>query len=281
MSEGIEGKIYRNPERAGIVPQTRPDYGVVWIKMSAFKIKSQQTMARGTDFLEVDRNTSLPTFQFIAPNDIIETTSHHWETYDSLVSRLGQKVAEVLKAVNEGKGVGAGLKSFKENVVEIWNDPNHTEGEGKIAHTLNESLGATIRNSKVYNFRLDTPLVYTGSERRSLELNFNLIEEGGGTADIIEPVKTLQALSCSVQTDNLIGVDIPYVFSIETYPIPWINIKYAALKTVQPTFRGPFVGGLPSSCELLLSFESLEPLYRKQYDQDLSAKITFNDLRKT
>ena len=283
---------YKNPSQAGVIPHSDPFWNNVWFVMKPYKVESQQTLARGGNIggINIDwaGTYGLPQFMFIAPNDIIETTTHNWGEYDSVLSRLGQKAAEVLKAINEGKGIATGLQTAYKTAVSGGDWENIAS---RIASGLISGIQA---GSQVYNFRLDTPLVYTGSERRSLELTFNLVEEGNGGMDIIEPVKVLQELSCAKQKttvsgvidevdtgnsfESMVGIEIPYIWNVMTFPVTWIDMRYAALRTVQPTFRGPFIDGYPSSCELLLSFQALEPLYAKQYRQDLNAVITHNNL---
>jgi hypothetical protein len=291
--QGSEGKFYRNPGSSGHIPQAgsqQPDQNV-WVEMRAYKITSQQAIQRGDprNFTKIDFGASinLPTFMFLAPNDLIETTSHTWDEYESIMSRLGQKATEVYKELlTSGKAAGITVGQVYSEIQNALSGQSHESLLNLPAKLAKTALAGMAGNVKVYNSRMDLPLVYKGSERRSLELTFNLIEEGNGAGDIIEPVKVLQSLSSPSRTQSsmgstdaantsfggLIDIQIPYIFSVRTYPKAWFNLRYGALRTVQPTFKGPYVDGYPSSCELLLSFQNLEPLYADEFTG------TFGDL---
>jgi hypothetical protein len=78
------------------------------------------------------------------------------------------------------------------------------------------------------------------------------------------PVKMLQSLSSPAYPEdgNMVNADIilPYLFKIKTEPGNLIFSDLAVLKQVQPTWKGPYIDGEPTRCELRLSFQEYRPL---------------------
>jgi len=67
----------------------------------------------------------------------------------------------------------------------------------------------------------------------------------------------------SPESTSSIGINLPYIFDISTSPASFIKSSYTALTAVQPTYKGPYIDGYPSMCDLSLSFTDLSPLFRK------------------
>jgi hypothetical protein len=74
-----------------------------------------------------------------------------------------------------------------------------------------------------------------------------------------------QKCAAPSQTSKLVGIAIPNVFKITTEPFNWLGIEYAACKNIQSTFKGPYMDGMPTSCELTLTFESLKPMFDTEF----------------
>ncbi len=49
------------------------------------------------------------TWKLLAPKQISETVDHSWGEYESISTRIAQKIGEVSKAVTEFKGLTSGV----------------------------------------------------------------------------------------------------------------------------------------------------------------------------
>jgi hypothetical protein len=127
--------------------------------------------------------------------------------------------------------------------------------------------------------RVDAPLNYKSSNRRQFEFMLNLVAIKNRFKEVVEPVRFLQYLSSpqatSIEKTSEEGkmtsmgntaIKPPWLFRITTVPEGTLFIKLAALTTVQPTFKGPWIAGVPTYCELRLSFMEYMPLFDKTFD---------------
>ena len=142
---------------------------------------------------------------------------------------------------------------------------------------LGKATQKLISDEVVKPWRVDTPLVYKNTERRVFELVFNLVSMSDNNfKSVVQPVRMLEALSSPSRSEEQAAynplVISPYVFSVKTYCYPNINYKtatlfvqWAALKSINPVWKGPWVNGYPSRCELRLSFQEVEPVYSSTF----------------
>lgn len=252
-------EIYKNPTGKNIPHAGFSD--VLWIKMTARELKSQTSASRGGWNL----GDIGPTFKFIAPSDLPETISHSWEEYESMQSRLAEKVRGAVKIGEEAKGLSnlgksLGVDSAKK-VLDMIKDSDKL-GETAINALNNVSVSAPVRA-----VRVDTPLVYTSSSRRKWDLTFQLVSHDNPAEEVVKPVKQLMRYSSPETTTGLdeassnIFIKFPWIFDLRTEPGNLIISKYTALTAVQPTWKQPYVKGYPMSCELTLNFIDLSPLF--------------------
>jgi len=173
---------------------------------------------------------------FLAPMEMQDNINHTWEPHTNVMSRM--------------KEIGA-----------------LSEQEFKMGTT----------RSKV-----DTALVYSDTDRRQIELMVYLAYHGKGIeGEVLEPVRRLQRYSCpNLEQGGLTGLQVenPTVFNINTVTgtneiVNVINILHAALVSVQPSWKGPYIKGVPTYCELSLSFRDINPLSKQSFD-DEAAKLT-------
>lgn len=227
------------------------------------------------------------TFKFLAPPEILEQLSHDWQPYDSVAGSISQTGTSIFNSmVEQLKGLdpsfyNAGNKSIAQVIKEIANRIKNTANsinksdKKKWATSLNAIIGGIqemTRGGDVANYRVDTPLSYKGSERRSFSLPFTLINVEGGKnhENVVFPVKLLEMLSSpsypEVANQNFNSdIILPYLFEIKTTPGDLIICDLAVLKQVQPTWRGPWIDGYPSRCELRLDFTEYRPLEQKVF----------------
>lgn len=225
--------------------------GSVWISMKPKKIIDQYSKGAGTTITQ-ELNTE---FLFLAPLVLNENIVHHWEAYESVASRIAQKARSAIKLANE---TAAFAKVFKTAI-----DGNFETSIGKEGTSIEEasrSIYNTIPGSKIPSIKIDTPMYYSNSDRRQIALEFQLFNETGKSEDFIKPIQELMKMS-SPDLVSDINIEFPYMWSIKTLPIPFLNYTTCALTAVQPIWQSPYVNHLPSSCALTLTFMDLSPLY--------------------
>lgn len=254
-------KIFKNPGGSAYIGHGGEGFrqNATWLIMRPYKMTAQPAIARNNPTLE---DTGIE-FQFLMPNELMETITHQWQEYECLAGRASQMIGEFNKAITEIGGASrAGWTAVK------------GFGIGYDMRTqLNQSVGE-FKGINVVNYRIDTALHYKSSERRNYQLNLTLVETGDPWKDIIEIVKALQQLSApSEVTGTMVDIQVPYVFTIQSSPRPWFKIDYAVINNIQPTYKGPYLAGVPCQCELFLGITDLSPLYDKLFMADDVIKI--------
>ena len=63
-------------------------------------------------------------------------------------------------------------------------------------------------------------------------------------------------------------IEPPYLFKIYSDPGDFLLMKNAIIKQINPVFKGPWVNGLPTYCELRVSVTEYMPLYDDVFDPD-------------
>lgn len=234
-----------------------------WVVMKPKKVEAMTALAR-QDYGGVALDAGAEVFKFLAPNDIQENIGHTWEEYESVTSRLANKVAGASKLIQEAKSQASTISQGVKSAVAAKKD---------YMGVMMREVAQGMAGTPVPNRKIDAGMTYTTSERRRLSLAFTLIDEGNPNFDIVDPINRLKRYSCADKT-SLIHFSLPYVWEVYTEPQKFIHIKSAALVAVQPTFKGPFRNGLPSICEVQLDFLDLAPLYRATFEKTEKISIT-------
>lgn len=218
-----------------------------WIVITPREITSQTTMSRGLPVLGKKGTI----FRFLAPEELPDTQNHEWAEYDSLQKRLADKVKQFAKIGEEGRALTNAVKKIAKDTI----NPNKTAKS--IYNNLPGAAATSVTRAKV-----DAPLVYMSSQRRSFLLNFTLANLSAED-DIVQIVKLFQQYAAAEAPGaGSIFYDPPYVFNLKSYPdTRLIDMPYAALESVQATYKAPFKNGMPSTCELNLEFKDIEPLF--------------------
>lgn len=221
----------------------------LWIKITPKQLSNVNTSGRaGTMFMK-SVGTS---FQFLAPLDLIEVHNHQWEAYDSFHSRLLEKIRAIHTGVDQFSQIGT---QTWDEVKRLWNAGFTAGIMGRIEKAAINATNVTAPKAKI-----DTPLVYTNSARRTWDWQFTLCDVEPST--VLEAVQLLQSYAAPSSVDE-IKIEFPYLFTLETIPEGVIKCQYAAITSVQPTFHGPYIEGKPLWCELNLSFMDMSPLYKQ------------------
>jgi len=275
----VTRKDFVNPDNTMGINFADPNK-LLWVIMKSIAIKEQVGIIRPNQpSIVEDTDSTVYTFKFLAPVELVETLSHSWEPYESIGQSIQQLIGSVM--IKGGSVLGALKTAGYEEGSNIWNAIKSFEGK-EIVKTMGQATTTLLGSEKVKPWRVDVPLVYKNTERRVYELPFNLISLQGKPYDeVVEPVKMLEKLSSPTKPkDAETGwnplVIPPYVFRIFTvpyssnstatdYPDNLIRIPFAALKNINPVWKGPFVNGYPTRCELRLSFQEIEPVFSASF----------------
>lgn len=230
----------------------------LWFRLTVYEMSSQNLNARNNGGI-IAKSTG-ETFYFLSPMQFQENISHDWAPYDSIASSIADKAKTFGRVAGEVQGI-----------VDTVSDSNLDS----ISISSQSNLKDSLKNASVSQVKMDTPLAYEGSTRREITLMFLLSALPYNGADIYEDVvKPVQLLkeysSADFEEGDILNIKFPYIFSIDTVDgngkaIKLLNYSYAALRSVQPTYEGPFINGSPMKCELTLTFMDIEPLYRKSF----------------
>lgn len=227
---------------------------LLWVNFIAKEMLEQKAYARGSS--QIATGEILGAWKLLSSREIVESVSHEWSEYESIGSRLSQKVGEIKTGIKE-------LGALKSGAI---------KGAGEFITGSPESAARAfatgLTSSTVPKWKVDTSLVYKDSKRLEYSMTFHLAQTPGKSSytGVYKPVRKLEELSCASLAGDFIGINFPAVFRIFTSPSDIINIRYAALTAVQPTWRAPYKNGYPMSCELQLTFVDIEPLYKKTFE---------------
>ena len=196
----------------------------IWIEITPKKISTVSWQKTTT--IQTDP-VEATTYSILAPRDFQETWNHSWKPIENISSYVSEKIAVIAGTLTQGTSV----------------------------------------------YKVDSPSLYESSTRAAITFIFNLVYTGknklGIYKEVMEPVKNFIKWS-TPNIANVIAaqnIELPYVFSIKTKlgdgrTVDMINIRNAAITSVQPTYYGPYIDGYPTKVELSLSFEDIELIDR-------------------
>lgn len=223
----------------------------LWVVFTARALIGQDSKNKGKSASTQLAKETSDTFKFLAPNEIMENIGHDYDEYESMATRVTQKVGAAKKAVAETVGLATGVGRAAKNVA-----------TGKAKDNVVNTVANAIGGADVQYHKFDAALVYSGTQRREYQFLFNLVDEGNPRLDIVDVVKRLQRYSSPTAVygagDKILP---PFIFELKTEPGSMILMPKCVLTAIQPTYRGPFRDGYPSLCELTLTFRDMDPLY--------------------
>ena len=161
-------------------------------------------MARGNG--SISTGNDLGSWKFLAPREISESISHDWAEYESIASRVAEKIGEFTTAASEVSGVYDSIKGA------------YDAGNGKSRSArsiMNQVAGGLSGN--IPKYKIDSSLTYKDSKRRQYSLTFTvaLTDTSSSTQrDVFEPIRRLEELSCAQVGSGLINIEFPAIFKI-------------------------------------------------------------------
>ncbi len=236
-----------------IFPSHGNDSGVdsLWLIFNIYKIDNLSMNPRSPNPVNKADNKPVGTYKILAPNDIQETISHTWDEYSNMAGRMGETGKTFKKSIEESIGL-ISLKNTK---------------NASLSSILDSATTAGSQN------KIDKPLVYTNSNRRDLPLTFQFADQGNGEEDVLKVYNDFRKYSSpSIGDDAVIGMNYPHVFSITSEPYSLIHIPYCVLTSLQPQYYGPYRKGIPSKCDVTMTFKDLQPMYQSTWEG--SNKVT-------
>jgi hypothetical protein len=253
--------IKRNPSSKHPWATNPEKSGFVWIHINARKILDQYS--KGVGRVSVKTGSPEVQYAFLAPLAITEQAVHNWAEYDSIASRLAQKIRTSAKIGAEFRGL-VGSFEDKANVNDKAKALLKSKAPNKAfaVQRLLQGFYNKLSPHSIPKTKVDTPLYYENSNRRSFTFEVILVAEKDPRFDVVEPVKDLMKWSSPALKGGGVNIDFPYMFEVYTRPKEFIRFSTLALTAVQPTYNAPYIGGYPSSCNLQLTFLDLSPLYR-------------------
>jgi len=225
------------------------------ININAYQIKQQNLNPRDPNYIQ--KSGLISSWSFIGFSDIQEGISHNWESYGSILGRVTEKIATA-------------KSDFKQVNTAITGVVGGSEGANK---GLQKALNNT--NTESAKYKVDTPLVYTGSQRRQISFTFTLQQWQNLKTDVLDPIHEFRKLSCAgIEGKSVDVIDFPAVFSINTIPVGFVHIQDAACTDVQITWNSPHSAGIPKRAELTVTFTDLRPLYKSSWGDAAGGLIT-------
>jgi len=239
-----------------------PDNPPLTLNIVAKELASQSGTARGD---HITSGSRLSSWRFLMPNEVRDTTSHSWEEYESVGTRLAQKSANIAAGVRSSEQLGGSSWDAIRKEVETDGEIDASRGLGLLSQMTSQDI------TEFMNYRIDSVLIYKKSNRRQYEFSIPLVyyDSSMTSEKIFNAVRKLQELSCAEYDENALArIKFPAIFKVSSkpYALQLVNIEYAALQSVQVTYQSPFHSIGSNRVDLHLSFIDIEPLYRKSYN---------------
>jgi hypothetical protein len=222
------------------------------ININAYQMKQQNLNPRDPNYIQ--KGGMISSWSFIGFEDLQEAITHNWEPYDTMAGRANELLATAKSDVKQMQTT--------------------LEGVAKSGGSMNGAL--SNMTTEAARYKVDTPLVYTGSQRRQMTFTFTLQEYRNGTGkDVLEPIHEFRKLSCAgIEGQSIDKIDFPAIFQITSNPVGFVSIKDAALVDVQITWNSPYANGISKRAELTLTFLDLRPLYKSSWGDPKGNIIT-------
>jgi len=246
---------------------------LTWIHLLGKKLKSQTSTVKGGR-IQIDDDQPVYDFNFIAPEEMMETVQHDWSEYESWVNRLGGLLQTGAKLKADLKGISTTVKQMVDKGTQSFEEGNSSIMTNYLKH-MNPETG-------IPQTRIDSALVYSGSQRREWNFTVHLAAFKNPIKEIAKPVFWLMKLSSPQKVEGSVYIDAPYVFKFKTYDNyansnNLIYSNWCALKSVQPTWTGPYIRGYPLRCDLTLTLTEIEPLYSSTIGNESRVNVYFQE----
>lgn len=242
-------------------------------------------------------------FKFIAPDEILSQIGHEWSEYqgyalgiakmannfnrrisalrnDKLMDDLVTEITKSARGVDKSnlteeakKGLFSGFQSAKEYITSRF-DTNNVQGF--VSSVFNNiEYGTNFLYDKINEYspeipfsKVDAAVTYRNTPHREFTFTFELICSSPSKAreQVFYPANRLMELSCADKEVSDLKLTPPYIFNVYTEPFKFIQMKNAALISVQTNWKQPYHKGYPSQATVTCSFKEIDPAYRSTFN---------------
>lgn len=245
------------------------DSDIMTMTITAKELTHQSGYPRGNEAIKTGKY-SRAVWKFVSPVEIADNVVHSWEEYESIATRLAQTTANIQKSIGSVKqAASAGNTALSQAITSVESGNASIDATTSLLRQAS-ATAASQELTGLLNYRIDSTLIYKNSRRREFSFTFPLMAYDNNLTEkrIYDAIRELQKLSCPEMDNNdNIKIRFPAVFHIRTNPSPLIKINHAALTAVQANWRTPFKRGLSMYTELVLTFQDIEPLYRRSFER--------------
>lgn len=200
-----------------------------------------------------------PILRFLMPDEFSYSLSHRWQESTTISGELRELLSKGIKEYGLLEGEGS-------NIINQASKLNIKEGLGGAKTVIKGIISGGSTNVDKFAIKNDNPVVYENSSRRSLNIEVNLSIYSNPYEDVYEPIELFEKWSSPKKKDNsILEFEWPYIFDVSIVLGDSDNILYsiqnAAITNMAPTLKAPYINGYPSSAELTITFEEIDPLY--------------------
>jgi hypothetical protein len=257
-----------------VLPEATGSSNVLWLEILVNKIDTNTQIS--------NPNANIPTspagysYKLMMPDNFSLSLSHNWEPYEQMASRLADTLTKYYRTAQQVAGIwNSGLPSTFAGAF---------LGSGGYKNLIDVLATKTGMAEPVVNTRTDSPLVYKTTQPLQYNINFSFVAtRSGEPGRLFQMVQELLMFSSPSRPTSSAGgtqisnikIDPPYIFEVKTLPstalsstggaLNVLNLKYAALTTINPTFYGPYIDGCGTKLDLTLTFTDITPLFSNTF----------------
>ena len=222
--------------------------------ITAHELKDQKVFSRQAGG-GVVAGPAIQSWKLLIADDFNYQVTHEWEKYDSMSGKLQEAIKGASKTLKDAASTVTGLGEKGGNVVEAAN------------------------SAEVAKVKSDVSLVYQNTANRILTFSFDFVAWDNVKGDVFDPISALIFHSCASHGDGeaSLAIKFPSVFKLHTEPGNMLNVGWAALTDVSPTYTFPWKDGYPMEAKVQLTFKELPPLYRDTMDKPIVSATSNKD----
>jgi len=243
----------------------------LWINFKFRQIKSQHADVTNEAGFRFERGRVID-ISMLAPNEFQETISHTWDDASSIGSRLSKVVSHFGHLTEEAA-------AFSGSTGKLFDDILKSQNVDNASSMYKQFLG---KAELVKHYKNDMPMTYKNTGRPEVAFIFNLADEGNGNPydNVIKPIQLFKMLSSPSKKDprDVNYYKMPWICEVTSMfgnkPSPIINMKYAAVVSVQTGYKLPYREGIPTTSELTVTVQDLRPVYSNIWENSNHNKIT-------
>lgn len=295
----MSGKSIRWPKKFPVIgKESGGGKDSVWLKLIPFILEEQNSDLRNkTSGLSVRQMNSSP-IEFLMPNDFTETLNHEWVEHTGISGALATMMKSIGGSISDLSGITEGianqnfaslLESTRQGQISKTRIDFALKYQNTARRELNLQFSLADQGDTFEDVFFPVHLLRMLSSASIAKSNAKISPQSQGTISTNQNFsKTAQKFNLNfgssignfVGNDNL-KIEWPNIFRLQTVdgdgkPNDMIYFDYAAIRSVQPQFKGPYRNGYPSQCDINITFVDLEPPFKSSFSSENlgSSKIT-------